>query len=147
MKGVKIPLVLCLIALWCFNKTDIMWREYKCLWYCAWLPCDVSIERSLCEGSANASGSVPDCSVTFSSLHLIVIVITTVYPFPWTRCSSLFVTSPSTISANYSDDISHRTILLILLVSSLFPFLISLDNNCGNFVNSFSTFSLEHPVK
>jgi hypothetical protein len=97
--------------------------------------------------STNASGSVPDCSVTFSSLHPIVIVITTFYPFPWTRYSSLFVISPSKISANYSNEISHRTLSLILLVSSLFPFFISLDNNCGNFVNSFSTLSLEHPVK
>jgi len=89
---------------------------------------------------------VPDCSVTFSSLHTIFIV-TAFYSFPWTRCSSHFVTSPSTISANYSDEVSHRTLLLILLVSSLFPFFISLDNNCGNFVNSFSTLSLEHLVK
>jgi hypothetical protein len=117
------PLVLCLTALWCFNGKRIVWREYKCLWFCA------------------------DCSVTFSSLHPIVIVVTIFYPFPWTRCSFLFVIGPSKISANYSDAISHRALLLILLVSSLFPFSISLDNNCGNFVNSFSTLALEHPVK
>jgi hypothetical protein len=58
-----------------------------------------------------------------------------------------FVTSPSTVSANYSDEVSHRTLLLILLDTLLFPFFISLDNKCGNFVNSFSTLSLEHPVK
>ena len=95
-----------------FNRTFIVWREYKCLWFCTWLHYDISIERSLCEWSTNASGSVPECSVTFSSLHPIVIVTTTLYPFPWTRCSSLFVTSPSTISANYSDEVSHRTFLI-----------------------------------